>query len=107
MLVASQVACDFRTIGIPGLEQTIIADSMGHADGVVFTGEEGYYLVSDWNGLVTVINPDNSKGVILNTTATEINAADIWYIEELKLLLVPTFFKNNVMAYTLEQHVKE
>jgi sugar lactone lactonase YvrE len=76
------------------------ADSIENADGIEAVGDGGY-LVSSWNGKVTYVAPDGTTKVIINTTADSVSAADIEYIPEKKLLLVPTFFKNKVVAYEL------
>jgi hypothetical protein len=44
-----------------------------------------------------------SKELLLDTSAEEIGAADIEYISEKNLLLIPTFFKNGLTAYELEK----
>lgn len=79
---------------------TLIADSVENADGIKAVGDGGY-LVSSWNGKVTYVAADGRTKEILNTTADQVSAADIEYIPEKKLLLVPTFFKNKVVAYEL------
>jgi hypothetical protein len=48
-----------------------------------------------------MINPDNSKNSLLSTKEQGSNTADIEYLPNLNLLLVPTFFKNCVVAYKL------
>ncbi|HZY80266.1 MAG TPA: ATP/GTP-binding protein [Cyclobacteriaceae bacterium] len=81
-------------------QTTLMADSVENADGIEAVGDGGY-LVSSWNGKVTYVSPDGRTKEILNTTADQVSAADIEYIAEKKLLLVPTFFKNKVVAYEL------
>jgi sugar lactone lactonase YvrE len=76
------------------------ADSIENPDGIEAVGDGGY-LVSSWNGKVTYVAPDGRTKEILNTTADGVSAADIEYIAEKKLLLVPTFYKNKVVAYDL------
>jgi len=76
------------------------ADSVENADGVEAVGDGGY-LVSSWNGKVTYVAADGTTTKILDTTSGSVSAADIEYIPEKKLLLVPTFFKNKVVAYEL------
>jgi streptogramin lyase len=78
------------------------ADSVANADGIEALGDGGY-LVSSWNGKVTYVAPDGTTTVILDTTGEKNqSAADIEYIAEKKLLLVPTFFGNKVVAYELK-----
>jgi DNA-binding beta-propeller fold protein YncE len=101
LLLASQGSNDFSSIKIMTKDIRKLTDSIIHADGIAFTGKPGYYLVSDWNGEVYIINPDNSKTSVLNTKKEQTNSADIEYIIKDSLLLVPTFFKNSVVAYKL------
>ena len=82
---------------------TMLADSIGHGDGIEFTGMAGYYMVSDWTGEVFLIYPDNSKTSVLQTRDQKKNTADIGFIQETKVLLVPTFFGNQVVAYELTE----
>jgi len=76
------------------------ADSVENADGIEAVGDGGY-LVSSWNGKVTYVAPDGTTTKLIDTTADQVSAADIEYIADKKLLLVPTFFKNKVVAYEL------
>jgi len=80
---------------------TMLTDSIGHGDGIEFTGMEGYYLVSDWTGEIFLTFPDNSKISVLQTRDQKKNTADIGFIKESKTMLVPTFFDNRVVAYNL------
>ncbi len=82
------------------MDQQILVDSLGHGDGIVPVGN-GDYLASSWRGEVFYITADWQRIQLLDTRATEINAADIDYIIDKNLLLVPTFFHNQVVAYEL------
>ena len=77
------------------------ADSIENPDGVEAVGDGGY-LVSSWNGMIHYVGADGKSLVLLDTRADSLSAADIEYIPEKKLLLVPTFYKNKVMAYELK-----
>lgn len=103
LLVASQGSNDLSAIDIYTKNMKVVSEGINHGDGIAFTRIPGYYLVSDWGGEVYIINPDNSKVSVLNTKAIEMNSADISFIPELNLLLVPTFYKNCVVAYTLSE----
>jgi len=50
-----------------------------------------------------MINPDKTRTSLLNTKSQQINTADCEYIIDKNLLLVPTFFKNGVIAYRLSE----
>ena len=80
---------------------TMLTDSIGHGDGIEFTGIPGYYLVSDWTGEIFLVNPGYKKKSLLQTRTLGKNTADIGFIKEDKTLLVPTFYDNRVVAYEL------
>jgi sugar lactone lactonase YvrE len=73
-------------------------EKTGGIDGLEGAGD-GRYLFSDWSGNVYLVDTDRKIEKILDTTTAGINAADIEFIPSLKLLLVPTFNDNRVMAY--------
>jgi outer membrane protein assembly factor BamB len=73
----------------------------GGIDGIVPDGQ-GNYLISDWLGNIHLISPDKAKIKLLDTTPENINAADIDFVVSKKLLLVPTFSDNRVVAYELK-----
>ena len=103
MLLASMGSMDMVAIDPVSKSVTGLADSLGMADGISFTGKEGYYIVTDWNGEIFMINPDKTRTSLLNTKSQQINTADCEYIIDKNLLLVPTFFKNGVIAYRLSE----
>ncbi len=72
----------------------------GGIDGLRYLGD-GKYVVSDWQGKVQIIEKGKAPVVLFDTTREKINAADLEYIPEKRLLLVPTFFDNRVAAYQL------
>jgi len=101
LLIASQGSSDFTGIDLKTNTRTLLADSIGRGDGIAYTGIPGYYIVTDWSGEIFMINPDKTKVSLLNTKEQQSNTADIEYLQETNLLLVPTFFKNCVVAYKL------
>ncbi|MCK9399435.1 MAG: hypothetical protein M0Q51_05500 [Bacteroidales bacterium] len=84
--------------GIEDKEITVWLDNTGSIDGLEGTGD-GRYLFSDWQGNVFLAGTDKKIEKILDTSLAGINAADIEFIPSMKLLLVPTFNDNRVMAY--------
>ena len=62
---------------------------------------KGVYIVSDWKGKTQLIGINKAPEVIVDTSTDKINAADLEYIPDQKLLLIPTFFDNRVVAYRL------
>ena len=76
------------------------AEGIEHPDGIVAVGD-GSYLVSTWDGMVHHVDADGKTTKLLDTRESGVNAADIEYIQDKNLLLVPTFFGNTVVAYEL------
>ncbi|MCE2824189.1 MAG: ATP/GTP-binding protein [Sediminibacterium sp.] len=60
------------------------------------------YLVSCWNGIVYYVVAGAQKITLFDTRSEKINSADIGYDAKKKIIYVPTFLKNNVVAYQLE-----
>jgi sugar lactone lactonase YvrE len=103
VLIGSEGANNFSSVQISTKEQRLLTDSIVHADGIAYTGIPGYYLVTDWNGVIYMVNPDNTKTSLIDTRNENINSADIAYIKKDSLLVVPTFYKNLVIAYKLSR----
>jgi hypothetical protein len=87
-----------------GLEDRILEEWLletGGIDGLEGTGD-GQFLFSDWKGKVFLV--DNKKVInqLLDLTGEGKNAADIEYISAEKMLFVPTFGANTVIAYKLD-----
>ena len=67
-------------------------------DGLVPDGK-GSYFTSNWQGGTWLIHPENAPIKLLDTSADTINSADLEYIISKRLLLIPTFFDDRVVAY--------
>lgn len=70
-------------------------------DGIVAL-EDGGYLVSRWGGEIHYVSPEWEATSIFTSPAEQDKTADIFYVRESQLLLVPTFFGNRVVAYRLK-----
>lgn len=81
---------------------TKLAEGMeGGTDGIEnVTG--GDYLVSTWGGVVYYVNADGTKQVLLDGREQKINSADIGYDAAKRIVYIPTFWKNSVVAYELK-----
>lgn len=81
---------------------TKITDGMeGGTDGIEnVIGND--YLVSCWSGVIWYVKGDGSKEKLLDTRDQKINSADIGYDAINKIVYVPTFWKNNIVAYQLK-----
>ncbi|HEY8400347.1 MAG TPA: ATP-binding protein [Cytophagaceae bacterium] len=103
IILSSMGTADLKAINIATKESTVLADSIGAGDGVEAMGGDGTYLVSDWYGQVFKVNPDNTKELLTDTRPVNKNAADIEYVKDKNLLLVPTFGANKVEAYKVNR----
>lgn len=91
-----------NTVDLATNEITKRTEGIENPDGIEAVGD-GSYLVSSWQGMIHLVNADWSKTLLLDTSGEEIGAADIEYIQEKNLLLVPTFYKNGLVAYELNK----
>jgi len=71
-------------------------------DGLRSDGK-GNYFISDWRGKTSLVTASGQIIVLIDTTSLKINSADLEYIKSRKLLLIPTFFDNRVVAYTVKE----
>jgi len=101
LLLASYGSNDFKAIDLVTKEITMIATEVGAGDGIAYFGKAGHYIVSEWNGTVYLVEPDGSKNLVIDTKGAKINSADIEFVQESSMLLVPTFFDNKVVAYKI------
>ena len=62
-------------------------------------------MVSCWSGTLWHINLKGEKKLLLDTRSTQMNTADIGYDKVKKIVYVPTFWKNSVVAYQLAQQM--
>ncbi|MCX6234757.1 MAG: hypothetical protein NT175_08540 [Bacteroidetes bacterium] len=76
-------------------------ENTGGIDGLARI-DDGKFLISDWKGSVYLIQSGKTAKKLLDTSSDHINAADIDYIPGAKILLVPTFYDNRVMAYEVK-----
>lgn len=77
----------------------IINKTVTGGDGLVILGD-GNYVASRWAGEIYFVS-NEGETLLLDTKADESKTADIGFIPGDNILLVPTFFKNKVVAYKL------
>ena len=87
-----------QRLAADGKLETINEEVTG-GDGLVIIDDDTY-LASRWQGEIWLIN-EGGATKLLDSKADEIQTADIGYIPEEKLVLVPRFFSNKVTAYKL------
>ncbi len=69
-------------------------------DGLVYL-KKGRFLTSDWAGKTIFVYKTGFKKILLDTAEERINAADIGFVEQRNLIVIPTFFDNRIIAYKL------
>lgn len=60
------------------------------------------YIVSAWNGVIYYVQNGRAPEVMLDTRAEKKNTADIGYNPSARIVYVPTFYGNSVIAYRLK-----
>jgi sugar lactone lactonase YvrE len=84
-------------------QKVLIVDGLeGGTDGIEQIDEENF-LISCWSGTIYHVNLKGEKKLLLDTRSSQINAADIGYDKKKKIVYVPTFYRNTVMAYQFAQ----
>lgn len=91
-----------KVVDIATKKVKTVADVGFGIDGLVLDGDGGF-IVSDWRGKTSSVSRDGKVKTLIDTSEAGINSADIEYIIELDLLLVPTFMDDRVMAYHLKE----
>ncbi|HEV8272707.1 MAG TPA: ATP/GTP-binding protein [Chitinophagaceae bacterium] len=81
---------------------TMIADGMeGGTDGIEnISGND--FIVSCWQGVVWYVNADGSKQQLLDSRTDKKNSADIGMDAKNKIIYVPTFWRNTIVAYRVK-----
>lgn len=87
------IAIDKKTKSI-----NTLMTGVGYLDGIIKVGK-GTYIVSNFKGKVSLLSLGKTVELLLDTTPLEIKAADLGYISDSGLVLVPTFHANRIVAY--------
>ena len=86
-------------IDIQTKKVTQLIEDAGGVDGLE-KNNDGDFVFSNWPGKIFIHK--NGKTIkLLDTTAQELNTADIDYNLKHDLILVPTFFDNHIVAYKI------
>lgn len=86
----------------PGGAISKIMDGMDPSTDGIERVAPNQYIVSCWNGIVYYVVAGAQKITLFDTRSEKINSADIGYDAKKKIIYVPTFLKNNVVAYQLQ-----
>lgn len=106
MLKDSLLAGDARngklnSIHLESKKITLVAQTDSGIDGLKPDGK-GNWFTSNWKGRTTLVTAEGKTIVLMDTTDAKINSADFEFIPDQKLLIIPTFFDNRVVAYKVE-----
>ncbi|GAB3166780.1 SMP-30/gluconolactonase/LRE family protein [Telluribacter humicola] len=82
--------------------KTTLAQGMHASTDGIEQVAPGEFIVSSWAGEVYHVKPDGTTTTLLDTKSSQTNSADIGYDAAKKIVYVPTFFKNSVVAYQLK-----
>jgi len=82
--------------------ETIASGIQGGGDGLIRLSDNEF-LASGWQGVIHWVHSDGKVDILLDTRILESNTADIGFNPEKNIVYVPTFFKNKVVAYQLNQ----
>jgi len=79
-----------------------LADGMDSSTDGVEPLKGGGFIVSAWAGVLYHVGADGSTHVLIDTRPAKANSADIGFDPETATVYVPTFFKNTVIAYSVQ-----
>lgn len=101
LIVASSDGGSLKSVRLADGAVTTLVTGIGQVDGIIPL-EDGHYLTSSWKGEVYFVSKDMEAQQLLDTRDQGINAADMAYIPQENLVIVPTFHDNRLVAYRLE-----
>ncbi len=79
-----------------------VADGMDASTDGIEQVKNNEFVVSCWAGAIYYVKSTGAKQQLLDTRDKKINSADIGYDPVAKIVYVPTFFKNSIVAYQLK-----
>ena len=74
----------------------LIIDETGPVDGIIHL-DNNKFIVSNWKGRILLASP-SEKIVLYSKTEENKQTADLGYIPDKQIILVPTFYDNRVIA---------
>jgi len=63
---------------------------------------ENEFIISDYHGILYYIKTDGTKQILLDTRADRIMSNDIGYDSKTRILYVPSFSTNRIIAYKVK-----
>jgi len=89
-------------VNLIGGQLSKVAEGMDPSTDGIEMVKENEYIVSCWSGVMYYVFANGNKQTLLDTRAQKINSADIGYDAKKKIVYVPTFYKNSIVAYELK-----
>ena len=86
----------------PNKKITIVAEGMDPSTDGLEKVVDGEFLVTSWAGICYYVKVDGSKQVLFDNRAKKINSADIGFDPRKRIVYVPTFYGNKIVAYQLK-----
>jgi DNA-binding beta-propeller fold protein YncE len=84
----------------------VIAEGMDKStDGLEIVNSKEF-IISCWNGITYYLTNDGDKEVMFDKRDFKINSADIGYDAKRKIIYVPTFNNNKVIAYKIKPIIR-
>lgn len=80
---------------------TVVANTQMGGDGIEPTSE-GDWILSSWSGTIYYIDAQGNSTLMLDTREQKKNTADIGFDARRRVVYVPTFLANSVVAYRLQ-----
>jgi len=101
LLVGNNGDRSLKAVDLARVEISTVARlGAGVIDGIA-SDANGDYIVSHWEGRVYRVSPDGKITKLLDVTGPLYNCADLGFVPEAHLLIVPGFTRNTVRAYRL------
>ena len=104
LMLASSGDGEVKRVSFADKSVEVLAEGVPSGDGIVPDGD-GNYLVSIWKGGLFFLDGETWELTQLLDPGEDMNTADIDYIIDQNLLLVPTFFDNRVVAYRVNKEM--
>ncbi|MES2003509.1 MAG: ATP/GTP-binding protein [Bacteroidota bacterium] len=80
----------------------VVCDGMEPSTDGIEMVQPNEYLVTAWSGVIYYIYANGNKQTLLDSREQNINTADIGYDAKNRIVYVPTFYKNKIVAYELK-----
>jgi len=100
LIVGNSGDATLKAVDLKDRTVTTLVNVGSAIDGLKMDGK-GDFIVTDWSGRTALIEPDGGIYILLDTRPGGVNAADIEFVDEYNMILIPTFSDNRVVATKL------